>query len=143
MRIYLDTSILVEYCFGRKLEPNKHKSVKALFDKINSKEITGIVSFYSLHELFIFAMENFSSDISRYIGKTAFEEILKNRVEIIPLLNREERIRYSNSIKLNDASDIPHVILALIEKCDSIVTYDSHFEAISKIIKISRPEELL
>lgn len=88
-------------------------------------------------------MENFSSDISRYIGKTAFEEILKNRVEIIPLLNREERIRYSNSIKLNDASDIPHVILALIEKCDCIVTYDSHFDVVSTIIKISRPEELL
>lgn len=143
MRIYLDTSILVEYCFGRKLEPNKYKSVKALFDKINSKEITGIVSFYSLHELFIFAIENFSSDISRYVGKTAFEEILKNRVEIIPLLNREDRIRYSNTIKLNDASDIPHVILALIEKCNCIVTYDSHFDAISTIIEISRPEELI
>jgi predicted nucleic acid-binding protein len=77
------------------------------------------------------------------IGKTALEEILKNRVEIIPLLNREDRIRYSNSIKLNDASDIPHAILAIIEKCDCIVTYDSHFGEINTIIKISRPEELL
>ncbi|MCZ7402600.1 MAG: PIN domain-containing protein [Candidatus Methanoperedens sp.] len=143
MRIYLDTSILVELCFGMKLEPNRYKSVKALFDKINSDKITGVVSFYSLHELFIFARENFSSDISRYIGKTALEEILKNRVEIIPLLNREDRIRYSNSIKLNDASDIPHAILAIIEKCDCIVTYDSHFDDINMIIKIFRPEELL
>ncbi len=82
-------------------------------------------------------------DISRYIGKTALEEILKNRVEIIPLLNRVDRIRYSNSIKLNDASDIPHAILAIIEKCDCIVTYDSHFDDINTIIKIFRPEELL
>lgn len=126
-----------------KLEPNRYNSVKALFDKINSDKITGVVSFYSLHELFIFARENFSPDISRYIGKTALEEILKNRVEIIPLLNREDRIRYSNNIKLNDASDIPHAILAIIEKCDCIVTYDSHFDDINTIIKIFRPEELL
>jgi len=62
--------------------------------------------------LFIFVIENFSPDISRNIGKRALEEILKTRVEII-LLNREQRIRYSSDIKLNDASDIPHAILAL------------------------------
>lgn len=130
-------------CFGRKLEPERYKSVKALFDKINSQEITGVVSFYSLHELFIFAIENFSQDISRSIGKKALEEILKNRVEIIPLLNREQRIRYSSSIKLNDASDIPHAILALMEKCDCIVTYDAHFDDINTVIKINQPEELI
>ncbi|MCZ7392379.1 MAG: PIN domain-containing protein [Candidatus Methanoperedens sp.] len=143
MRAYLDTSALVVYCFGRKLEPERYKSVKALFDKINSQEITGVVSFYSLHELFIFAIENFSQDISRSIGKKALEEILKNRVEIIPLLNREQRIRYSSSIKLNDASDIPHAILALMEKCDCIVTYDAHFDDINTVIKINQPEELI
>lgn len=135
MRIYLETSALVEYCFGKKLDLNKYKSVKALFEKINSKDITGVVSFYSLHELFIFAIENFSSDISRSIGKTAIEEILKNRVEIIPLLGREDRILYSSIIKLSDASDIPHAILATIEKCDCIVTYDSHFKEL-KTFKI-------
>jgi len=109
VRIYLDTSILVEYCFGRKLQPNRYKSVRALFEKINSKEITGIVSFYALHELFIFAIDNFSPDVSRYIGKTAFEDILKNRVEMIPLLNREDRIRYSNRIKMNDVDPFPRL----------------------------------
>ncbi len=44
-------------------EPNRYNSVKALFDKINSDKITGVVSFYSLHELFIFARENFSGYI--------------------------------------------------------------------------------
>lgn len=135
MRIYLDTSILVEYCFGRKLEPNKYKSVKVLFEKINSNEIDGVLSFYSLHELFIFALENFSPDTSRDIGKSVLEEI-------IPLLNREARIRYSNSIKLNDSSDIPHAILALIEKCEYIVTYDSHFKALTQIKSIT-PNDLL
>lgn len=114
-----------------------------MFDKINSQGITGVVSFYSLHELFIFAIENFSPDISRYIGKRALEEILKTRVEIIPLLNREQRIRYSCDMKLKDPSDIPHAILAFIEKCDCIVTYDAHFNDINTIIKINKPEELL
>lgn len=105
MRAYLETSALVVYCFGRKLEPEKYKSVKALFDKINSHEITG--------------------------------------VEIIPLLKREQRIQYYSHIKLNDASDIPHAILAIIEKCNCIVTYDAHFDDINTIIKINHPEELL
>lgn len=143
MRAYLETSALVVYCFGRELEPERYKSVKALFDKINSQDITGVVSFYSLHELFIFAIENFSPDISRSIGKRALEEILKTKVEIIPLLDREQRIRYSSNIKLKDPSDIPHAILAFIEKCDCIVTYDAHFDDISTIIKINKPEKLL
>lgn len=143
MRAYLETSTLVVYCFGRKLEPERYKDVEALFDKINSQDITGVVSFYSLHELFIFAIENFSPDISRNIGKRALEEILKTKVEIIPLLNREQRIRYSSNIKLKDPSDIPHAILAFIEKCDCIVTYDAHFDDINTIIKINQPEELL
>ncbi len=143
MRAYLETSALVVYCFGRKLEPERYKDVEALFDKINSQDITGVVSFYSLHELFIFAIENFPPDISRNIGKRALEEILKTKVEIIPLLNREQRIRYSSDIKLKDPSDIPHAILAVIEKCDCIVTYDAHFNDITTIIKINQPEELL
>jgi len=142
-RAYLETSALVVYCFGRNLEPERYKSVKNLFDKINTQDITGVVSFYSLHELFIFAVENFSPDISRNIGKRAFEEILKTRVEIVPLLNREQRIRYSSDIKLKDPSDIPHAILALIEKCDCIVTYDAHFDDINTIIKINQPQDLL
>ncbi len=143
MRAYLETSVIVVYCFGEKLEPERYNSVKALFDKINSEGIKGVVSFYSLHELFIFALENFPSNISRNIGKRALEELLKNGIEIIPLLNREQRIRYSPEINLNDASDVPHAILSLVEKCDCIVTYDSHFNSINTIIKIKRPEDLL
>lgn len=143
MRAYLETSVLVVYCFGEKLEPDRYKTVKSLFDKVNSEEIKGVVSFYSLHELFIFAIENFPPDMGRIIGKQALEEILKNRIEIIPLLNREQRIQYSREIKLNDPSDVPHAILAFIEKCDCIVTYDTHFEIINKIIRINQPENFL
>ncbi len=142
MQVYLETSVLVVYCFGKKLDPERYNSVKTLFDKINSEKIKGIVSFYSLHELFIFAIDNFSQDIGRTIGKRAIEEILKTRVEIIPLLNREQRVRYAHQMKLNDASDIPHAILAFIEKCDCIITYDTHFDSINDIIKIAQPEEL-
>jgi len=143
VKAYLETSVLVVYCFGEKLEPDRYKPVKTLFDKINSEKIKGIASFYSLHELFIFAIENFSPNIGRIIGKRALEEILRNKVELIPLLNREQRILYSHKMELNDASDIPHAILAFIEKCDCIITYDKHFDSINNIIKIMQPEELL
>ncbi len=143
MRAYLETSVLVVYCFGEKLDPDRYEPVKNLFDKVNSEEINGVVSFYSLHELFIFAIENFPPDMGRIIGKRALEEILKNHIEIIPLLNREQRIQYSHQMKLNDPSDVPHAILAFIEKCDCIVTYDTHFEIINNIIRISPPEKFL
>ncbi len=86
MRAYLETSVLIVHCFGKKLERERYTHVEALFDKI--------------------------------------------------------RIQYSQEIKLNDASDIPHAISAIIEKCDCIITYDSHFYNIDKIITIMRPEEL-
>jgi len=143
VRAYLETSVIIVYCFGEELEPARYKPVKSLFDKINSNGIEGVVSFYSLNELFMFAIENFPSNISRIVVKKVIKKLFETEIEIIPLLNREQRIQYSAGIKLNDASDVPHAILSLIEKCDCIVTYDSHFNKIDNIIKIRKPDDLL
>ena len=44
---------------------------------------------------------------------------------------------------MDDPSDIPHVISALVEGCDCIVTYDSHFNAVSDMIRVLKPEDIV
>ena len=102
-----------------------------------------VVSFYSLHELYVFARDNFPRDTSRLIGKMALLKILNTNVEISPLLDREKRIMYSRGIKMKDSSDVPHAISAIIEGCDYLVTYDSHFRDVADRIPIKRPEEFI
>ena len=94
MRVYLDT-VLVVFCFGRELEPERYRAVDNLFGKIQNKGIEAVISFYSLHEIFMVSLENFPSSISRSVGKRAMLEILNTNVEISPLLRREQRILYS------------------------------------------------
>jgi hypothetical protein len=43
---------------------------------------------------------------------------------------------------MEDKSDIPHAISAFIERCEYIVTFDSHFKALTRIKSLT-PSELL
>jgi len=102
-----------------------------------------VVSFYSLHELYVFAIENFPEDISRSTGKEALMRILSSNVEISPLLDREKRIMYGRELKIRDSSDVPHAISAVVEGCDCLVTYDSHFRDVADKISVKEPEDLI
>ncbi|MHA1632463.1 MAG: type II toxin-antitoxin system VapC family toxin [Candidatus Freyarchaeota archaeon] len=143
MRIYLETTILVMLCFGKQLEPQKYDAVEELFRRIERGEVEAVVSFYSLHELYVFAIENFPEDISRSTGKEALMRILSSNVEISPLLDREKRIMYGRELKIRDSSDVPHAISAVVEGCDCLVTYDSHFRDVADKISVKEPEDLI
>lgn len=143
MRIYLDSCILIIYCFGKEMESGRYRDVERLFDEIRSEKIKAIISFYTIHELFVFALENFPKNLARKIGKESLLKILSTPIELVPLLHREQRIIYSKDFKISDASDIPHAILAFIEDCDCVVTYDIHFNEVKDKIGIKNPGELL
>jgi len=68
--------------------------------------------------------------------------ILSIDIEIAPMLERGLRIMHSREFGMEDKSDIPHAISAFIEGCDYIVSYDSHFKALTKIKSLT-PGELL
>jgi hypothetical protein len=100
-------------------------------------------SFYALHELYIFAIDNAPNfHMGTGYGKAALEKILALPLQILPLVTRGERTRHIRMFSaLRDASDIPHAIAALVYGCDAIVAYDEHFTAISRIIPHTQPED--
>lgn len=59
-------------------------------------------------------------------------------------MKREDRILHAQKFSsLNDSSDIPHAISALICNCADIVAYDDHFRAIEDVIPYLEPEDVI
>jgi len=92
MKVYLETSAVVVFLFGKENEPVKHNETKTMFDFFKKKGIIPIISFYTLHELYNFCIDNFPVKVQDEVLRLAFIELLSNRIIIKPLLKREERI---------------------------------------------------
>jgi predicted nucleic acid-binding protein len=56
--IYLDTSVLLVYTLTESIEIERSKSVRRLFAKVDSGLVSAATSFYALHEVYVFALEN-------------------------------------------------------------------------------------
>lgn len=142
---YIDTSVLLVFTLNQEKESEKYNYVKLLFSKINQDEYKALTSFYALHELFIYAIQNSPNfDVGCEFGKTALKDILDTKIQIMPLLGRIERkLNARHFVKLADPSDMPHAISALVSGCSTIVTYDEHFSAISEVIASQKPEEIV
>ena len=107
------------------------------------KGVQVVVSFYGLHEAFLLAFEYLEEKVAGKAGKEVLREILAiEETRITGLLSREKRLLYQNRFKIPDRTDIPHAIAAFVEDCSYIVTYDTHFQEISHLIKVATPEEL-
>ena len=141
-RPYLDSTILITFMFGSKLEPDKFDDVFRLFD---CEKIDLVTSLYALIELYNYPMFNFEMDEreKRLLAKYALIRVLLAETEITPMLPRAIRSYYNNIFKMNDKSDIPHAISAYVEGCDYIVTYDRHFKDIGDKIQCITPEGVL
>ena len=142
---YLDTSVLLVYTLASGKEPERYSAVEQLFTHIEAEHITTMTSFYALHELYLFALEQAPNfEIGTAYGKDAMGQILATNVQITPLLSRMERkINERLFRKLPDATDIPHAVSAKIWGCEGIVAYDDHFAAITDVLEHLTPEQLL
>lgn len=102
-------------------------------------------SFYALHELYIFALDNapeFSTGAA--YGKAAIEKVIALPIQLLPFVSRVDRAVHARRFRaLRDSSDLPHAIVAMVYGCEVIVTYDSHFLPISHIIPCKPPEAFL
>lgn len=143
--IYLDTSVLLVCTLTHSTEVERSKSVDKLFAKISSGAISAATSFYALHELYVFALENAPESEAGYsFGKAALERITGTPLRILPFLPRTERTRLARRFAgLRDASDIPHAVSAYLAGCEAIVAYDDHFNTIAHIIPYKTPEDFL
>lgn len=136
-RVYLDSTILITFVFGAKKEPDKFRDVERLFDCGGNL----VTSIYSLIELYNFPIYNFEHN-KRTSAKYGLLVVLSTNIEIAPMLERGLKIMYSREFNMEDKSDIPHAISAFLEKCDYIVTFDSHFKTLAKVKSLT-PGELL
>jgi len=143
--VYLDTSVLLVYTLTHSTEVERSRAVDRLFANISSGLIAAAASFYALHELYIFALENAPDlDTGCNFGKAALEKILRLPLRILPLSSRTERRRLVRRfMALRDASDIPHAISAYVARCEAIVAYDHHFKSIADLIPYRTPEDYL
>ena len=143
--LYIDTSVLLVYTLTQSIKIERFQITDKFFAKVLSGEITAATSFYALHELYIFALEN-APDLKtgNAFGKSALVKILSTPVNIIPFVSRAEREVLTNKfIALKDPSDVPHAIAASAFGCDTIVAYDEHFRDIAHIIPYKTPEDYL
>ena len=142
---YLDTSVLLVYTLARGKEVDRYSFVTKVFDLIEKEKIKATTSFYALHELYIFALENAPDfNTGSQYGKEAMNLILKTKVQLTPLLSRMERMINARLFnKLSDSTDLPHAISAKIWGCDVIVAYDEHFASILDVVDYKKPEEIL
>ncbi len=142
---YIDTSVLLVYTLASGTEAERYPAVQQLFELIESDRLKSITSFYALHELYLFALENAPDfDTGTEYGKTATNIILSTKIQLTPLLNRIERKINERFFKqLPDMSDLPHAISAKLWGCDGIVAYDTHFKSISDVLEYKTPEDIL
>ena len=142
LRLYIDSTILITFVFGAKLEPGRFNDVSILF---RSKRVELVTSLYALIELYNYPIFNFEMEEKdkRLFAKSAILRVLLTEVEIAPMLPRELRSYYGGIFKMDDSSDVPHAISAYVEKCIYIVTYDRHFKIIEDKIGCRTPKNVL
>jgi predicted nucleic acid-binding protein len=142
---YIDTSVLLVYTLARSKEPEQAIHVHRLFEKLHAGQIKGVTLFYALHEVYLLALEHAPDfDIGNCYGKEALSMILATSITVVQLLSRIERTINARLFrKLPDASDLPHAISAKIWGCDGIIAYDDHFMAITDVLDIKTPEEIV
>jgi predicted nucleic acid-binding protein len=143
MKLYFDTTILAALTYFKDKDTERCSESIKLVKNCNANEATIVISFYSIHELFLLPFEYSDEKTARKIGIALIKEILGiDGIELTELLSREKRLFYQDKFSMSDRTDIPHAITAYVERCDCIVTYDSHFDEIKTKIKVFKPEEV-
>ncbi len=144
MKVYLDTTVLIAFLFGElsDVEVERQKSSAELFGLINNTETTAFISLYALQELVVFAYANYPPPNAATVLRLAMLTLFKNKVTLLPLLDRIEVLKYRRRLAMHDRSDQPHAALAIKNECDYILTYDAHFARVSAVTAL-RPEEFV
>ncbi len=146
MRVYLDTTVLVALLFGELSAEDQARQpvVREWFQTANAvADVTLFISLYALQELVIFIYDNYPPADAPTVLRLAMLTLFQNRLTLLPLLDRVDMLRYQQRVSsLLDRSDLPHVILALKQNCDYLMTYDEHFASVTEVTAIA-PADLL
>lgn len=143
--LYLDTLVLLVATLTQSVERMRYAATRAFLAQVKSGALSGTTSFHALHELHLFALANAPDTATgAAYGKAALEEVLAWPIHLLPLVSRVERSLHARIFRaLRDPADVPHAIAAWVAQCEAIVTYDSHFKAITHLIPCRTPEDFL
>ena len=141
MKFYLDSSAVNVYLFGVEKEPERYPEVVALFDAINAGRADGVISVYTVQELCVYCRDFFPADVFAITARLAMQKLLNARLQLVPLLTREEKIQHAREFPVRDPSDQSHAILAYLHGCDALVAYDEHFADIAHLVLYLQPGE--
>lgn len=144
--LYLDTSVLLVYTLARSSEPHRFRTVQRLFGRISEGAASAATSFYALHEVALFALDNAPDSESGYAyGRAALSEILALPIRIVPLLSRADRRQHGRRFEslIRDPSDVPHAICCFLAGCDVLLAYDDHFRPLVNNPRYLTPEAFL
>ena len=78
--LYIDTSVLLVYTLTQSVEKSRYSDTERFFANILTGSLSGATSFYALHEVYVFALDNapyFPTGAA--FGKAALEKILTFR----------------------------------------------------------------
>jgi len=140
IRIYLDTTAINSFLFGIEKEPDRYSEVAEILNLLKQGQLIIVISYYTLLELYWFCMDNFPEKESKERARKALVEVLSYPVELVPLLNREDKLRLIPKFPMSDASDIPHAMMSYVHNCKYIVSYDSHFEEVADVVEFLKPK---
>lgn len=141
MKFYLDSSVVNVFLFGVEKEPERYPEVVALFDVINAGRADGVISVYTVQELCVYCRDFFPTDVFATVARLAMQKLMNVRLQLVPLLTREEKIQHAREFSIRDPSDQSHAILAYLYHCDALVAYDEHFVDISHLVPYLQPGE--
>ena len=143
MTFYLDSSVVDVYLFGLEKEPQRYPDVVAFFEAINAGQANAIISVYTVQEVATFCRDSFPPHLFATITRLSIQKLMNVRLQLVPLLTRQEKIQHARRFPIRDTSDQPHVILAHLHQCDALVAYDEHFQDTAHLMPYLRPNEAL
>ena len=143
MSIYLDASVLVSYLYEETDQPAKSAAAKRLINAIVEHRVEMLVSFYALPELYGYVAANYAEDKINETFRTSLVELFSLPLTVKPFVERTAMEQLRQQFSISDPSDVAHVVAALFYECDTIITFDHHFQQVASLIPVHTPAEFL
>jgi len=141
--IYLDSTVLITYLYEEYDAVERFAQARQLFQAIQAGETEAAISFYALPELYGYVESHFPQEEANTTFRLSLVTLFEIPLTVLPYLKRTERNLWRHRIRLRDSSDEPHVAVALAHGCETIITYDEHFQDVADLISAYTPEEFL
>ena len=76
MRLYLDTTVLAALTYFKDKDVARYSECKKLIKNLKGKSVEFVISFYSIHELFLLPFDYEDEKTARKTGLTILKEVL-------------------------------------------------------------------